>query len=165
LIPVHFCVTAPVSFFSTVLVCMLNRATIITRGGPIWWLLFTYASCIKNWLMHNNFCRFSSVRTQNDGELHIEDQNDRFPNIYILVFFKRLISIFLDIISTVKKRLISIKIYVCSLVRFISVLKNQSEIWYNPVVFEERYPNTSNFFLFFFTIFSFFGMVCDFYLY
>jgi hypothetical protein len=78
--------------------------------------------------MHNNFCRFSSVRTQNDGELHIEDQNDRFPNIYILVFFKRLISIFLNIISTVKKRLISIKIYVCSLVRFISVLKNQSEI-------------------------------------
>jgi hypothetical protein len=35
---------------------MLNRATIITRGRLIWWLLFNYTPCIKNWLMHNNFC-------------------------------------------------------------------------------------------------------------
>jgi hypothetical protein len=48
----------PVHFFSSAPVCMLNRTTIITRGGLIWWLLFTYAPSIKIWLMDNNFCHY-----------------------------------------------------------------------------------------------------------
>jgi ABC-type polysaccharide transport system permease subunit len=43
------------TFLSTVPVCMLNCTTIMIRGGLIWWLLFTYAPCIRIILMHNNF--------------------------------------------------------------------------------------------------------------
>jgi hypothetical protein len=52
----------------------------------------------------------------------------------------------------------SIKIYICGLVWFGSVLKNQSEIWFDPAVFTKEHPNTSEK-IRFFAVFGFFGSI------
>jgi predicted nucleotidyltransferase len=59
------------------------------------------------------------------------------------------------------KRLVNIKIYVCSLVRFGSVLKNQFEIWSDWVVFIKGHPNTFKI-IQFFAVFNFFKLNCSF---
>jgi predicted nucleotidyltransferase len=45
-----------------------------------------------------------------------------------------------------RKTCIIIKIYVCSLVRFGSVLKNQSKIWSDPAIFTKWHTNISKIF-------------------